>query len=79
MGDLTKALLKHRAGVGVGMVLVGLIAAGVLSERRQHQAQAPEPAAEPDGDALPPVGRAGLFARIAAAHERRRETKTYRR
>lgn len=77
MGDLTKALLKHRAGVGLGMVLVGLIAAGVLSERRHRPPVPAEAILEPD----PPVtvGRAGLFARIAAAHERRRDTKTYRR
>lgn len=79
MGDLAKALLKHRVGVSAGMVLVGLIAAGVLAERKHHPpaAQAPDPE-EPE-TRLPPVGRATLLARLASAHERRRSTKTYRR
>ena len=32
---VTDAVLKHRAGVGIGMVLVGIIAAGVLAKQRK--------------------------------------------
>lgn len=76
MGDLSKALFKHRAGVGVGMVLVGLIAAGVLAERKQHRPPpAALPAEEPELAPLPPVGRATLVARLASAYEKRRSPK----
>ena len=79
MGELTKALLKHRIGVGAGMVLVGLIAAGVLADRRRQPPVGPAEAfLEPEADPVPPVGRAGLFARLAATHEQRRSAKTYR-
>ena len=34
---LTDAVLKHPAGVKMGMVLVGLIAAGVLANKQQKR------------------------------------------
>ncbi|MGQ0467030.1 MAG: hypothetical protein ACT4QG_17150 [Sporichthyaceae bacterium] len=74
---IPKALLRHPLGASVGMVLVGVIAAGVLAERKRQPIPAPE--AEPEPEPLPPVGRAGLFARLASAYEKRRPPKTYRR
>jgi hypothetical protein len=34
---LTEAMVKHRAGGWLGMVLVGLIAAGVLAKQRMRR------------------------------------------
>lgn|GEM_PF-4284746 len=55
---VTNSLLKSRLGVGLGMVLVGAFAAGILADnRREATATAAEPETDAPTPAPPTAGR----------------------